>query len=145
MTNSSHTPPPGIRNEDGTPLSDDQIEDVAVARRILTSLAGSRAALDAMTELGERFGICSHRVLDAMDLVDVPESAPLDERAFDLCVACAAVAGEDEDEDDGGDDRAERLDKITDDLRAGRLVKVDNPDGNATLYDGPYAEKRKLS
>jgi hypothetical protein len=39
----------------------------------------------------------------------------------------------------------ERLEQIADDIRAGRLVKVNNPDGSATLYDGPYAEKRKLS
>jgi hypothetical protein len=32
---------------------------------------------------------------------------------------------------------------LADDIRAGRIVKVINPDGSATLYDGPYAEKKE--
>lgn len=37
--------------------------------------------------------------------------------------------------------RDARIAQIADDLKTGRLVKVDHPDGSASLYDGPNAPK----
>jgi hypothetical protein len=70
------------------------------------------------------------------------EQAVID-AAADLVGAARAVG--DAFEADENEQITERREQLADDIRAGRIVKVNNPDGSATLYDGPYAEKKELS